>query len=567
MFEERPSPIIANAQAADKLPRLALLFILAIFILPGIFSREFWGSTEVASFSVVLSMLNGSGIDWALPNCQGAAQYSLAPLSLWVASTFATLLGPLMGHEVAARLSILFWFTLTTSAIWYGTWYLARRAEAQPVALAFGQSANPKDYARVVADGALLLFVATFGLLIPLRELTPSIAMIAISAGFTFSLIWSLAHPKKASIASGILSACAVFAFDLWLGLAILAISIMAQWRIHAIQEPFAPRALATLIAATATFFIWPIAGIATSLETIDAWFAGWFHYQLSLVSWPNWSDTKWLLTNFIWFLWPIWPFALVCLRCYRKQLRRSHIQLPLWVLSSIVLWALFVDSPRESAFMALLPPLTILASFGVMASSRGWSAMLDWFSATVFSLAIMAVWAYYFAWLGHFPPKMYASVARLAPYLQPHFHGLWFAVAFAATLAWIAAILWRTNRLRHAAWKGPWLAAAGMAALACITINLFDPVIDANRSYRTVAEAINDDVDQGTLINASQLTPFEFTFMSYYGLALTRQESPYTLIRVHSDQLVAPLPYPQESLVDIYSRPGDKNQFMLLKQ
>lgn len=566
MFEERPSPIIADAQSAFKLPRLALLFILAIFILPGVLSREFWGSTEVSAFAVVLNMVNGSGIDWALPNCQGSPEYFFAPLSLWVAAVFTELFGSWIPPESAARLSILFWFTLTTSAIWYGTWYLARRPEAQPVALAFGKSANPKDYARVVADGALLLFVATFGLFIPLRELSPSIAMIAISAGFTFSLIWSLAHPIKSSIATGILSACAVFAFDLWLGLAILGISIMAQWRMHAIHDPFAPRALATLIAASATFFIWPIAGIATSLETIDAWFAGWFNHQLSLLSGPNWHDAKWLLSNFIWFLWPIWPFTLVCLRCYRKQLRRSHIQLPLWVLTSVLIWALLVESPKESVFMAVLPPMTILASFGVMANSRGWSAMLDWFSATFFSLAILALWLYYFAWLGHFPPKMYASVARLAPYLQPHFHGFWFAVAFAATLAWIAAMLWRSKRLRHAAWKGPWLAAAGMAALACITIHLFGPVIDANRSYRTVAEAILEDLPPGTLINGSALTPYEYRFMSYYGLPLTQASGTYRLIRDGNSQSTLSLHHNDNKPVDVYTRPGDRNSFILLK-
>ena len=39
MFEERPSPVVASAASARKLPRMALLALLVIFIIPGLLAH------------------------------------------------------------------------------------------------------------------------------------------------------------------------------------------------------------------------------------------------------------------------------------------------------------------------------------------------------------------------------------------------------------------------------------------------------------------------------------------------------------------------------------------------
>ena len=143
MFEERPSPIIASAASARKLPRLALLALLILFIIPGLLSRDFWSSHEISIFAVALTMINGSGVDWMLPNIDGVAYYTSGPFTAWVAAIFAKLFGWLFGIDSAARLSVLAWFAMGTASVWYGTWYLARRDEAQPVALAPSVYSSP----------------------------------------------------------------------------------------------------------------------------------------------------------------------------------------------------------------------------------------------------------------------------------------------------------------------------------------------------------------------------------------------------------------------------------------
>ena len=93
MFVDRSSPIVASAISTSKLPRIALLALLVGFICPGILSRDFWGSSELSAFSTILSMVNGTGIDWALPNDLGVNEYADTPLMLWCGAAFVKLFG------------------------------------------------------------------------------------------------------------------------------------------------------------------------------------------------------------------------------------------------------------------------------------------------------------------------------------------------------------------------------------------------------------------------------------------------------------------------------------------
>lgn len=565
MTVDHSSPIVASATSASKLPRFALLALLVAFICPGIISREFWGSSELSAFATILSMINGTGIDWALPNNLGVADYKDTPLMMWFAASFAKLFGWLLGEEVAARLSILFFYALTTGFIWYGTWYFARRDEAQPVALAFGNSASPRDYGRVVGDAALLLFIGTLGLFIPLRELDSEIALICVTAAYTFGLGWALWHPKWGSLATGAAIGAAILASDLWLGLILLAAALYIHTRAHAfIPQPLMPRLVCMILAASAVFFIWPIAGVAFTIELVDAWWLGWWQHQLSLIDLPSNKDITWMLKNGFWFVWPVGPFMLACLYAFRKQIGRTHIKLPLMVLGALAVWALFVRVANEAILMAFIPPAAILAGFGMMAARRSWSSLLDWFSGCVFSLIILALWVYYIAWLAGVPPKMHYSVVKLAPMLTPSIHGLWLAICFATTLAWIALVMWRMDHDKSIAWRGPWLAAAGVSAIAIITIGLFGNVIDENRSYKPVAERILADYKshQGTAqcINADELNNADIQYLRHWGLPLEKVPCDFKLVQSARVEMGS-------EVIGYYNRPRDRRGFLLLKK
>ena len=71
------------------------------------------------------------------------------------------------------------WFLVATTSLWYATYRLARRPEAQPVAFAFGGEANPRDYGRMLADIAVLLMLATIGIVLRMHETVAETALFA----------------------------------------------------------------------------------------------------------------------------------------------------------------------------------------------------------------------------------------------------------------------------------------------------------------------------------------------------------------------------------------------------
>ena len=67
--------------------------------------------------------------------------------------------------------------------VWYAAYLLGRRAEVQPFKYAFGGEPEPRDYGRTLADGALLILLACFGLAERGHETTPQLAQFVGAAG------------------------------------------------------------------------------------------------------------------------------------------------------------------------------------------------------------------------------------------------------------------------------------------------------------------------------------------------------------------------------------------------
>ena len=71
---------------------------------------------------------------------------------------------------------------------WYAAYHLARAESAQPLPFAFGGEATPTDYARAIADGALLALIASLGLLQLGHETTPELVQLVALALFLYGL-------------------------------------------------------------------------------------------------------------------------------------------------------------------------------------------------------------------------------------------------------------------------------------------------------------------------------------------------------------------------------------------
>ena len=167
--------------ATAKLPRLILLGLALAYIIAGLFMRDPWKTDDAVGLATMITAIREGGITWLLPQVGHLAHAEEGPLITWVGAISIWLFGPFIGDITAGRLPNLLWFGVTAMSVWYGTYLLGRRAEAQPLALPFGGEPEPRDYGRMLADAALLLLLATVGILQRTHETTVVPAIMALS--------------------------------------------------------------------------------------------------------------------------------------------------------------------------------------------------------------------------------------------------------------------------------------------------------------------------------------------------------------------------------------------------
>jgi hypothetical protein len=96
---------------------------------------------------------------------------------------------------------------LALAGTWYAVYHLAQSPQAQPVAFAFGGEAQPRDYARALADAGLLALLACLGLAQISHEATSAVAQL----GFTGLLLYALAAaPQAPRVRSSVLAGLAL---------------------------------------------------------------------------------------------------------------------------------------------------------------------------------------------------------------------------------------------------------------------------------------------------------------------------------------------------------------------
>lgn len=179
------TPAIVTQSAVRRLPRLALVLFCIAYVLPGFLGREPWRVADVNAFGVMLEMAAGHS-GWWDPQVLGLAVEEAGPLPYWLGAVFIRLL-PFLSADVAARIPFGLLLALTLVATWYAVYHLARQPAAQPVSFAFGGEAQPVDYARTLADAALLALIACLGLAQLSHETTPDLARLAAVASLLYA--------------------------------------------------------------------------------------------------------------------------------------------------------------------------------------------------------------------------------------------------------------------------------------------------------------------------------------------------------------------------------------------
>lgn len=466
-------------RAAARLPRIPLLLLCAAYVLPGLFGRDPWRSADVTAFGYMASIARGASTWWA-PSLGGLpADGALLPSAL--GALFIQLFGGWLGAPAAARLPFALLLVGVLFCTWYACYHLARTEAAQPVAFAFGGEADPVDYARAIADGALLALLASLGLLQLGHETTPELTQLFGAALFLYAMAASAWRPPAARVA--VIVALAVLSMS---GAPVIGLAFAAGGLLVCLRSRY-PQARA--------FAPWLLA--AGVLAALLAVLLGQWAWRLEPP--PGWWQPLQLL---LWFAWPAWALAALTLWRWRAHRFHRHISIPTLMALVAVLASLALGG-SDRALLLALPPLAVLAAFALPTLQRSFAAAIDWFSVFFFSVAAGWVWIMYLALQTGVPARPAANVMKLAPGFVVRFELLPLVVALLGTLAWVLLVRWRTGRHRHPLWKSLVLPAGGVSLIWLLVMTLMLPLLDYARSNRALVARVAGHVPADACIAA----------------------------------------------------------------
>jgi 4-amino-4-deoxy-L-arabinose transferase-like glycosyltransferase len=492
-----PNPALVTERAAQRLPRLALLLFCAAYLLPGLLGRDPWKNADITAFGYMVSLAQGHSA-WFSP-ALGGLPADAAVLPYWLGAGFIQLLGPWLGAPLAARIPFAILLGLVMLLTWYSCFHLARTEAAQPLPFAFGGEAKPVDYARAIADGALLALIATLGLLQLGHETTPELGQLFGAALFLYALASSPNRGWQSKLAA--LTALPVMAAS---GAPSIALALGVIGTIVCSRSSYA---------AVRNFVPWVIA--AGLLAAVAATLLGAWGWRTGFIGTA--SGVAALLRQLLWFLWPVWPLALWTLWRWRSHLLHRHISVPLGC-ALVALGAGIAMGGYDRAYMLALPSLAVLAAFALPTLQRRTAAAIDWFSVFFFSICALAIWVIYVAMQTGVPAKPAANVARLAVGFVSSFSAPALVSALLGTAAWLWLVKWRTGRNRHPLWKSLVLPAGGVALCWLLTMTLWLPPLDYARSYRPLISRIAKHVPQHACIAAPGMPRSHIAALEYFG-------------------------------------------------
>lgn len=561
----QPSPAIVPHQAARAMPRAALLLLCLAYVLPGFFGRAPWKSVDMATLGYIQALAGGR-TNWLAPELLGMAAdangllpYWLGALAIqWTSTGF-------MPAEVAARLPFVICLAGTLVMTWWATFRLAQHPGAQPVAFAFGGEARPIDYAKAVADGALLALVACLGLAQRGHETSVYLVQVCFTVMVLQGAAMSLTTPRTAMLTLVLghtgLTLSGAPMLSLLFGTGHLAMcGIRRKTSRQATHRPLALLGVLVFNLLLAT--------------TLNLW-----RWQLV---WPGAEGNDWgsLLKLGIWFGWPAWPLAFWTLWQWHRHLQKitqyPHLAYPLW-FTGVVMFATILTPPADRTLLLGLPPLAMLAAFSLPTLKRSMAAWIEWFTLLFFSVSVLAIWTIWFAMQTGFPAKPAANIAKLAPGFIPSFAWLPTMAAILGTAAWTYLVWWRAKRHRMPLWKTLVLPASGASLCWLLLSTLWMPLLDHARSYTLQIERLHQARQSGTPSDCFigyELSRAQVAALIHHGLYTLR--SPADGGRCHwlittphawKHSPLQPAQGEQWHVVAQIERPTDRDDSMLLLQ
>ncbi len=514
----QPSPALVAQSAVRPIPRWALWLLCIAYVVPGFIGRDPWKNADMEAFGFMLELARGvtdAASHWLKPTLLGQPEPNLALLPTWLGA-LAIGAAPAGWEALAARLPFALMLALTLLATWHAVYALARGDAAQPVAFAFGGEAHPVDYARTLADGALLALLACMGLAQLSHEITPALSQLCCTA----LLFAGLSSLPRRRLWSGAATTAGMLGLTLS-GAPALALLLGAGGTLL--------RAMAPADSARRRLNMLEL-GLLGLLMLLSITLAG----ALDLWRWRLVPHTLSDLYGFgrllLWFTWPAGPLALWSLWRWRRQWLRSwrfpHIGLPFW-FALVTLGTTWSTGLTDRALLCALPAIAALAAFALPTLRRSVGAFIDWFTLLFFSAGALAIWVVWVAMETGTPAAPARNVARAAPEFLHHFSALLLVTALASTLGWLVLVRWRTGRHRTALWKTLVLPAAGTTLCWSLLMSLWLPLLNHGRSYAPLVAKVTAITGPARCVQALALSHAQTAALAHHGPLNLRQAGP----------------------------------------
>jgi 4-amino-4-deoxy-L-arabinose transferase-like glycosyltransferase len=219
-----------------------------------------------------------------------------------------------------------------------------------------------------------------------------------------------------------------------------------------------------------------------------------------------------------VWFFWPAWPFAIWAIWAWRRQDKMLHIVLPLYFVAALAVLIVFDPQPENSDLLKLLPPLALMAAFGLPTMKRGAINGIDWFSVMVLTTLAAFVWLFWIAKLTGSPAQLARNALKLVPGFHPEFGLIAFMVAAATTIGWFFLVHWRISRQPSVLWRAVVLSSGGLILLWVLLMTLFLPDLNYSKSYASVAQQIAAKLPPGADCIETNIGPAQRASFAYFG-------------------------------------------------
>ena len=102
-----------------------------------------------------------------------------------------------------------------------------------------------------------------------------------------------------------------------------------------------------------------------------------------------------------------------------------------------------------------------------------------------IFSVASLAVWAYWVTFMSGWPPRMAARTEAALPGFVVHVSVIELIIGLLATGAWVLLVVWRVSRWPRPFWRPMALSSDGMVLTWLLLMTLWLPAGNWRKSYQ----------------------------------------------------------------------------------